>query len=143
MADAESSVRAGVQDGSRMYDECADGRSLEKIQQVYGLAIPAAAENLRYCEQENWSGSEGELQFDTSRKLLHAFLSESGQDNLQLVKGEPANTEREWQEIPTGVQMESGTYVNRIGGCDNAIMLDVQPLTAERVRVYLSVICAS
>ncbi|MFF8194780.1 hypothetical protein ACF05L_28845 [Streptomyces bobili] len=43
----------------------------------------------------------------------------------------------------TGVQVESGTYVNSVGGCGNAIMLDVQELSADEVRVYLTVICAS
>ncbi|MFM9626743.1 MULTISPECIES: hypothetical protein [Streptomyces] len=139
----EASVGPAGQGDSRMYDGCTDGRSLKEIQRVYGLAIPAAAGNLRYCERESWSGSEGELQFDISRLGLEVFLAESGQTNLKLVEGESVAPERDWQEIPAGVQVESGTYVNRIGGCDNAIMLDVQELSADEVRVYLAVICAS
>ncbi|MFD6289082.1 hypothetical protein [Streptomyces sp. NPDC060205] len=142
-ADAAPSTDAGGQGDPRMYNGCADGRSLEQMQRIYGLAIPAAAKVLRYCDQESWSGSEGELQFDTSKKGLHAFLTESGQENLNLVKGEPADTDREWQELPTGVSMESGTYVNRIDDCDNAVMLDIQDMRAEKVRVYIRVVCAS
>ncbi|MGV9559218.1 hypothetical protein [Streptomyces sp. NPDC003401] len=126
-----------------MYDGCTGGRSLEEIQRVYGFTVPAAAENLRHCEQESWSGSEGELQFDTSRDGLQKFLAGSGQADLRLVKGEAGGTGRDWQKIPPGVQVESGTYVNRIGGCDNAVMLDVQELRAGEVRVYLTVIYAS
>ncbi|MFF2852534.1 hypothetical protein ACFVT5_40495 [Streptomyces sp. NPDC058001] len=130
------------QNDPRMYEGCTGGRSLKEIRRVYGLSIPAEAENLRYCEQESWSGSAGELQFDTSRNGLKAFLDGAGPD-LILEKVEGSLLERDWQKIPRGVQVESGTYVNRIGGCDNAITVDVQELRTDEVRIYLDVVCAS
>ncbi|MFJ6573648.1 hypothetical protein ACIQNU_40245 [Streptomyces sp. NPDC091292] len=126
----------------RMYEGCTDGRSLKEVRRVYGLTIPAAAENLRYCEQEDWSGSGGELQFDTSRKGLEEFLDGVGTD-LSLQKMEGSSLEREWQKIPRGVQFENGVYLNRIGGCDNEITVDIQELRTDEVRIYLKMSCIS
>ncbi|MFE5209810.1 hypothetical protein [Streptomyces sp. NPDC056600] len=134
---------AAGRSGPRTYDGCSDGRSLEEIERAYGLGIPEHADNLRFCEQEEWSGSDAEVQFDTSRDGLRTFLVDSGQPDLALFDGTYEGEGREWQALPEGEPMEGGSYSNRIGDCDNSVTVRVQTLQDDEVRVYLSMACAS
>ena len=141
----EVDAQSAGQADSRMYKGCTDGRSLNEIQRTYGLVIPEGVENLRFCDQEGWSGSDGEVQFDTSRAGLGEFLAKSGHANLQLweISSSGLESDSDWQKIPQGISIDDGTYVNRIRGCDNAIMVNVQKLRSGKVRVYVDMVCAS
>ncbi|MFJ1641529.1 hypothetical protein [Streptomyces sp. NPDC088256] len=128
---------------SRLYKGCTDGQGLEEIRRTYGLAIPADAANLRYCGQEQWSGSIGELRFDTDRKGLDAFFRGSSPVELKFFKADSSEVEQDWQKAPQGAQIERARYANRVGGCDNSVTVLAQQLRTDEGRVYLSMVCAS
>lgn len=128
---------------SRMYEGCDDGRSLVTVEKVYGIVIPDTVADLRFCEQEDWSGSAGEVQFDASRKEWGEFLAGSRRPDLEMVKIKPSVEGRKWQRIPKGVEMEYGTYDNTTAGCDNSVYIHVQALRADLLRVYLKLVCAA
>ncbi|MFJ3339233.1 hypothetical protein [Streptomyces sp. NPDC086766] len=139
----EVGARSAGRVDSGMYKGCTDGRSLKEVERTYGLVIPEGVENLRFCDQEDWSGSDGEMQFDTSRTGLDKFLAESGHANLQFEKISSSGLESDWQKIPQGISIDGGVYVNRIRGCDNSIRVAVQKMRHEKVRVYVDMDCAS
>ncbi|MFD6422925.1 hypothetical protein [Streptomyces sp. NPDC060198] len=136
-------MESAVPEGSRVYEGCEDGRSLRVVEKVYGLAVPDAVTNLRFCEQDDWSGSHGEMQFDTSRNGLSDFLAASGHADLEFSEVTAVTEGLTWQKIPQGTKVESGLYVNTVDGCDNAVHVDVQALRTDAVRVYLRLVCAS
>ncbi|MFE3149223.1 hypothetical protein ACFXJ6_21625 [Streptomyces sp. NPDC059218] len=142
-AHVEGSGAAPGKGDSRLYKGCADGQGIEEIRRTYGLAIPADAANLRYCGQEQWSGSIGELQFDTNREGLDAFLRGSSPVELKFFRADSSEVEQDWQKVPQGAQIERASYTNRVDGCDNDVTVLIQQLRTDEVRVYLSMVCAS
>lgn len=126
-----------------MYDGCIDGRGLEEIQRVYGLVLPAEIKELRFCDQESWSGSAGEMRFETSKAGLKQFIKKSSRSTVPLVEVDSLEQKRQWEQVPEGLPVESGIYVNRVGGCDNSIDISVVDLERDAVRVYLKLVCAS
>ncbi|MGW2839411.1 hypothetical protein ACWCWD_16615 [Streptomyces sp. NPDC001493] len=142
-ARAETDKNPVARADSRMYAGCTHGRSLEKVEKVYGLAIPDAVANLRFCEQEDWSGSAGEIQFDASRKEWGEFLADSGQPGIELVKITPSSEGRKWQKVPKGVKVGYGSYDNVVDGCENSVYIYVQELHTDALRVFLKLVCAS
>ncbi|MFE3947074.1 hypothetical protein ACFXPV_35220 [Streptomyces sp. NPDC059118] len=89
------------------------------------------------------AGLHRELQFDTNRKRLDAFLRGSSPVELKFFKADSSEVEQDWQEIPQGAQIERARYANRVGGCDNSVTVLVQQVRTDEVRVYLSMVCAS
>ncbi|MGW0860573.1 hypothetical protein [Streptomyces sp. NPDC002690] len=140
---AEGSANSEGRADSRMYEGCEGGRSLENAEKVYDLAIPDTVVNLHFCEQEDWSGSAGEIQFDASREEWGGFLADSGRPGLELMKITPSSDARKWQKIPKGVKVGYGSYDNVVDGCENSVYIYVQELHTDALRVFLKLVCAS
>ncbi|MEV0491964.1 hypothetical protein [Streptomyces atratus] len=83
------------------------------------------------------------MRFETSRAGLAEFLTSSSEKKVDLTKIKSPGLKGDWQEIPEGVLIESGTYVNTVGGCSNTIDVDVQTPPADSVRAYITMDCAS
>lgn len=83
------------------------------------------------------------MRFDSSREVMDKFLSESSKSTVELTKITSPQLDGKWQSIAEGTPIESGSYVNRVDGCDNDITVDVVSLSGDSVRTYVDMVCAS
>ncbi|MFV5996546.1 hypothetical protein ACNPQM_30130 [Streptomyces sp. NPDC056231] len=130
-------------DDSRMFTRCARGKSLKDTLNTYRLVLPERAEDVKFCDQDDWSGSAGEMQFEIDRADLVPFLESSSGGEVELVPIESSGDKGLWQTIPKGVTVDSGRYNITTATCDSTVYVDVQTVRDNVVRVYLEMVCMS
>ncbi|MFF4828061.1 hypothetical protein ACFY20_34755 [Streptomyces sp. NPDC001312] len=141
----EAATVTGAQaaDDSGMFGGCARGKSLKDTLSTYRLVLPERAKNVKFCDQKDWSGSAGEMQFEIGRADLAPFLKSSSGSEVELVPIESSGDKGQWQTIPKGTTVDSGRYNITSATCDGTVYVDVQTVRANTIRVYLKMVCAS